>query len=477
MPTDSLDPFQLEVIDFINHADTPGRAIYADPVGARKTGTTLSWLADNPDLKKALIVAPRAVHGHWFREALRFYPQLEVRTTRPGAAAETRRRLAILDAETPGHAAYITTYESMKADVEYLRRKGMFDTVIFDEGHRLKGRRTEVALSANLVTLRPECQVIATGTPVLNNADELWQYLHMLDRNKYPSFKRWVEEHFDVEYTSFHGKLARPVRVVGDMLPGHEQILRWQLAGVMIQREIGELFPGEAWVEEPEHIVIDVDLSAAERKAYDQLVKHQWVGLDNMTVTAANRLALSTRLQQLSSDWGTIDATLEAGTKVKAAAELIGDLARHETVVAFAKYQETCRRLADAVSAKGYNVALWTGDQSEEQHEATRRAYALGEVDVVVGTLASLGEGVDGFQYRGSSIVMLDRGWTPASNDQPIGRRRRSGQTRRVFVYHVMGRNTIDATVVAACLRKENVTSLIADRPLKDTIYGTGVTL
>jgi superfamily II DNA or RNA helicase len=311
---------------------------------------------------------------------------------------------------------------------------------------------------------------------VLNNADELWQYLHMVDRNTYPSFKRWVEEHFDVEYTSFHGKLARPVRVVGDILPGHEEILRWQLAGTMIQREIGELFPGEPWVEEPEHIVIDVDLSAAERKAYDQLVKHQWVGLDSMTVSASNRLALSTRLQQLSSDWGTIDATLPEGTKVKAGAEIIGDLARRETVVAFAKYTETVQRLADAVSAKGYSVRTWTGG-NEDEHEKIRVDYARGEVDVVVGTLASLGEGVDGFQYRGSSIVMLDRGWTPASNDQPIGRRRRSGQTKRVFVYHVMGRNTIDAIVVRACLRKENVASTISDRPLKDTIYGVGVEL
>lgn len=474
MPTPQLDSFQHEVISFINRADQPGRAIYADPVGARKTGTTLSWLADNPDLTKVLIVAPRAVHGHWVREAARFHPKLYVATTKPGTSAHNRRRLADFDSSTPVPCAYVTTYEGMKADEELLKRKGQFDTVIFDEAHRLKGRRTAVALSANAVTLRPECQVIATGTPVLNNADELWQYLHMLNRDKYPSFKRWVEEHFEVDYTDFHGKLSRPVRVVGDILPGHEQVLRWQLAGVMIQREIGELFPGEAWVEEPEHIVIDVDLSAEERKAYDQLVKHQWTGLSSMTVTASNVLVLNTRLQQLSSDWGTLDATLEAGTKVKAAAELIGDLARRETVIAFAKYKETVSRLALAVQAKGYNVRIWTGD-NEDEHEDIQRAYALGEVDVVVGTLASLGEGVDGFQYRGSSIVMLDRGWTPASNEQPIGRRRRSGQTKRVFVYHVMGRNTIDATVVAACLKKENVAALIADRPLKDSIYGTGV--
>ena len=39
----ALDTFQHESLDFLDHAR--GRAVLADPMGARKTGTTLSWLA------------------------------------------------------------------------------------------------------------------------------------------------------------------------------------------------------------------------------------------------------------------------------------------------------------------------------------------------------------------------------------------------------------------------------------------------
>ena len=96
---------------------------------------------------------------------------------------------------------------------------------------------------------------------------------------------------------------------------------------------------------------------------------------------------------------------------------------------------------------------------------------------VVVGTIAALGTGVDGLQRHGSSVVMLDRDWTPAINDQCIGRRRRSGQTEQVSVHHIVAEGTIDIAVMLACLNKTNVVETLADRPLLDVIYGRGFTL
>ena len=470
--TPTLDPFQHEVLDFLDASS--GRAIYADPVGARKTGTTLSWL-NRAGVGRTLIVAPKTVHGHWAREAERFFPAADVWLD---ARTKEQRWADISDVahESITPTIYITTYDSMKIDEDRLKA-AKFGTVVFDEGHRLKGRRTAVALSANAVTLRPKHLIIVTGTPVLNHADELWQYLHMLNRKAYPSFDRWVREHFEVYDTTFHGKLPRAIRVVEEIKEGHEQILRWMLHDTMIQREIGELFPGAPWTVEPEHVVIDVELTPGERRAYDKLVKHQWADIEGTTVQTTNKLALTTRLRQLSSDWGTLDSSLDDGAKVVAAAELIGDLARRETIVAFTDYKATAQRLVARLTKLGLQARTWTGDDGSESHEAVLRDYASGLVDVIVGTIASLGEGVDGLQHRGSSVVMLDRSWVPALNEQAIGRRRRSGQRERVTVYHVMARNTIDTAVVEACLRKENVVELLHDRPLKDTIYGKGIAL
>jgi SNF2 family DNA or RNA helicase len=468
----TLDPFQHEVVSFMDV--TAGRCIYADDVGGRKTGTTLTWLSQQTDLPRTLVVAPKAVHGHWRREAARFFPAAEVGM--PGRTREDRHIGYDLVRGATDPVIQLTTYESMKLDEDKIIRAN-FQTVVFDEGHVLKGRRTAVALTANKLAHRAECCLVVTGTPIMNHADETWQYLHMLWPKQYPSFKTWVEANFHVEYTTFHGKLPRPVRVVHDLLPERVTAVRAQLAKVSIQRQISDLFPGEVWTQEPEHTVIDVTMRPAEKKAYDRLVKHGWGMVGDVEIATDNKLALWTRLRQLSSDMGTIDSASADGSKVAAAAELIENLARRESIVAFTGYRETAHRLAARLNEGWLKAAAYTGELTEGEREDLVARFGSGDLDVLVGTLAALGTGVDGLQVNGSTVVFLDRDWNPAVNAQAVGRRRRSGQRERVSVYHLMYDGTIDVAVVQACLDKTNVIETLADRPLSDVIYGRGFKL
>lgn len=470
MVAPKLDWFQTDAIRFMGEAE--GRVILADAMGGRKTGTTLSYLCGIRP-QAALIVAPKAVHGHWVREANRFWPEA-LPVIGAGTKGVRKRRLTFRAAHIAGSLFYITPYESMKADESEILAVG-FDTVVFDEGHRLKGRRTQVALCANAVTRNARQIIIATGTPVLNHAEELWQYLHMLDPKGYKSFWKWADEHFVITMQQYRGA-RQVVRQIEDFKPGHEQIVREEIAPYLIQREIHELFPDAAWVAEPEHVVIPVDLSPRERKVYNDLVKRGWSSSE-LDVQAPSKITLSTRLQQLSSDWGTLDDSMEDGAKVVAATELISDLVRNDQVVVFTKFKATADRLMMALWKKGViiNAQPFHGDTSPEAKERLLAAFGSGKLKVIVGTLASLGEGVDGLQGKSATVIMLDRDWVPARNDQAIGRVRRSGQTKRVQVYHLMANDTIDVAVVSACLAKQNMIDYLANRPLRAAIYGQGI--
>lgn len=465
LPTEQLDAFQRDTLAFISRAH--GRCVIADPMGARKTGTTLAWLAAQ-DIHRTLIVAPSSVHGHWEREAARFYPDA---VAYHGTTAGERNNALICSQSDKHPTLYITTYESMKGDQQKLL-DAHFDTVVFDEGHKLKGRRTQVALAANQFAKRSRCCIIVTGTPVVNHAAELWQYLHMLLPQRYPAFWKWAETHFKIELRNFRGNRF-PVRIIHGFRPGHEDIVRNQIEGIFIQRPIEELFPGQAWTLEPEHVEIAVELSSAERKAYDKLVKFKWSLIEGHEITTRNSLDLTTRLTQLVSEWGTLGAD-EDGTKVKATTELVTNLVEEheEPVVIFCKYKETVRRLWLALADKHVTAGWFTGDASPEERDEIVARFQDKSIDVLIGTLDSLSEGVDGLQHRCSTAVFVDRHWTPAKNDQAIGRLRRSGQLRIVTVYHVFAEGTIDATITAACLRKANVVEMLAGRPLKDAIYG-----
>lgn len=460
-----LDQFQLDALSFLDHAG--GRAVLADPMGARKTGTTLSWLERTEQVMRTLVVAPASVHGHWAREAARFAPTFDVFV---GRGTRAQRHAAFDGAANAFPSLYITTYESLKEDQHRIVEAG-FETVVFDEGHRLKGRRTQVALCANGVVKRATRIIIVTGTPVLNHAAELWQYLHMLAPRVYPAFWSWAEENYRIEIKNFRGNRF-PTRIIHDFLPGREEVVRNQIAPFFLQRDIADLFPSTPWIEEPDHVEVEVVLSPAERKAYASLVKHKWAMVDGEEITTKNSLDLTTRLTQLTSDWGVFGAET-AGTKTKATVELVLDLLeRDEQVVVFCKYKATVKAIQDKLVSKHVTALAYHGDIDPHDRDVAVTAFGNGKCSVLIGTLDSLSEGVDGLQHAGRTVVMVDRHWTPAKNDQAIGRLRRSGQTRQVQVFHVFAKDTIDATVTAACLRKTNVIELLRGRPPTDAIYG-----
>ena len=394
---------------------TGGRVIYADDMGGRKTATTLTWLADHK-VNRTLVVAPRSVHGHWAREAARFYPEAVVYT---GTGTKTHRQAELLRASY-GESVYITTYESMKGDADRLTG---FNAVVFDEAHRLKGRRTAVALTANNVTKHAQHLFLLTGTPVINGAEELWQYLHMLAPSQYRSFWSWAEEHFVIEIRMFKGNRF-PTRIIHGFKGGHDHIVRQQAARWLIQRDIAELFPGEVWTQEAEHIVYPVQLTPKERKAYNALVKHQWANIEGVVLETGNALALSTRLRQLASDWGSLSTDIaDDGAKVVAAAERARDLldSSEKNLVIFTAYQETANRTVRRLRSLGVTAQPWHGGVDLALREESLLDFKAGKLQVIVGTLASLGEGVDGLQYGGARIVMIDRDWTDAKNQQAIG--------------------------------------------------------
>jgi SNF2 family DNA or RNA helicase len=459
-----LDQFQLYTLAFLDKAG--GRAVIADPMGSRKTGTILTWLSSAP-CGRVLVVAPTSVHRHWAREAERFYPEATV-----AIGQGAKRHKALTEVMTGAHPLYITTYESHKLDQDDLL--GQFDTVVYDEAHRLKGRTTQVAKIANYFARNCRNVICATGTPVLNHASELWQYLHMLAPKEYPAFWKWVDEHFEIEFAHFQGRMGPETKIIKGIKPSMEVALREQIAPYFLQRDIAELYPDAAWIAEPEHVRIEVKLNPMERKAYDNLVMRSWAITDNgVEITTSNAAVLNTRLEQMATEWGTLDDQLTIGSKSKTAVELVTDLLeRDEPVVVFCKYKQSVARIVDALRKRHVKAAAYTGDLTADLRDAAVQDFRTGKTDVLVGTLAALSEGVDGLQDRCSTIVMVDRWWTPGPNDQAIGRVRRSGQAKAVTVYHVFAEDTVDANVVQACLDKVNVIQVLRDKPLIDFIYG-----
>lgn len=455
--TDELRPYQNEAIDFMLDAE---RVILADPPGVGKTATAAVWAAETGRLK-TLFVVPRAVRLHWQREIERWIGE--------GAViydGTSKQREKILAAKPEW---VITHYERFRIDYESFMDEG-FATIVFDEAHRLKNRKAQVTKAAYKVTRRVPSVALLTGTPILNRAEELWSLLHILAPKTYTSFWRWAGEHFDVTQEWLSGRM---VYRVGELREGHAETLRDANAGILLQRPIEQLLPDLPDVQES---VIEVELGPAERREYDRLVKFGWADLPDGTVlSASNVLALSTRLRQFTSDWTALcDGIDELGSpsaKVAAAVEVITDL-EPEQVVVLTAFKHTARAVGRALGKAGISTRLHTGDQPSKFREAALRDFQRGDARVIIGTIATMGEGVDGLQCA-RHILFMDRDWTPARNEQALGRVRRSGQTAtKVVAWRIVARDTIDQTIEAALASKQSVIDSLKGKSLSEIVGG-----
>jgi SNF2 family DNA or RNA helicase len=340
----------------------------------------------------------------------------------------------------------VLNHELLRRDIDDLLNI-KWQALVVDEAHRLKGRNTGVALAAGKIAWRAQGVALLTGTPVLNDAYEVWPLLHIVRPKQYRSFWKWVNEHFHVELTTFHGKLPRAIRVITNMKPGHDELIKAELAEVMIARP--NLLPH---VPVRAHIV-PVELNENERRAYENIDAHGWAHIGGELVEASTPLTKMTRLRQLASEWSTFSEDVEAGTKVTAALELLNE--QPDRVVILTAYKATAR----ALYAQLYpgNTGMFTGDESKKQRAQALREFGEGRTNCIIGTIAAMGEGVDGLQVA-SKMIRLERDWTPARNTQAIGRILRDGQlAEAVDVWDIVAADTVDQEVAEMLARKADI--------------------
>lgn len=437
---DDLRDYQHQVLEFAEGA--ADRFVYADAAGSGKTPTSCVWLDDsNHRSLPSLVVAPESVCDQWLAQ-IEEWTGLRPVSLR-GTPAARKDAFTALD---PYDIA-VTNYELLRKDQDALAGQS-WASCVFDEAHRLKGRSNQVARAAR--RLKPSRIACLTGTPLLNTADELWMQLHLCRPKEYRSFWAWARLHFYVEMTTHYGKVGRPVPDIVGIREGHAELIRAEAEHCMIWRSIDELLPGLPVVETT---IVPVQLGEAERKLYDDVFKKGWGRHNEHRVTTVNAVSKMTRLRQLASDWngvmhggdGPYIATPERpGAKVSKAVELL--TGRTDQTVVLTAYKQSARLVLDQIPG----AVAYTGDETKKERQRAVDAFKAGDAPAIIGTIAALGEGVDGLQVA-HRMLRLDRDWTPARNDQVIGRVRRSGQlAARLLVDDIVAEDTVDQRVAEA---------------------------
>jgi SNF2 family DNA or RNA helicase len=412
---DALRPYQRVGMRFLEDRDA---ALLADEMGLGKTIQAImavrAVLSQGASLR-ALIVTPASLRLNWLREFRTWAPNLTVRLVL-GSAADRRAHYVL---PIP---VLITSYEQLRTDVHAMPAELRFSVTVLDEAQRIKNVDSSTSLGVRL--LRRERAWALTGTPLENTPTDIaaiFQYL-------------------------------RP-GTVADGMSRTEMIDAVQ--GFMLRRTKDEVL-GEL----PPIIVQEVplELSGQQRQRYEELWSHRHDRRGEANEGAADTLALITNLKQLCN----FDSSTGESVKLEALRVVCENLtAPQDKLLVFSQYVSSLRLLQAKL---GIQTLMYHGQLTELERESVIDEFRSRPGPIAL--LMSLRAGAVGLNLQeASTIVLFDRWWNPAVEDQAVNRAHRFGRTRPLHVFRFIVTDSIEQRIEEVLTVKRELFDLYVNQP------------
>lgn len=402
-----------------------GRAMLGDEAGLGKTRQLL-MAAEG----RTLVIAPAMIldSGTWDAEVARWRPDLDV-TTVPYTS--------LCDRVKTGNGSGTKPLPVPRA--EY---RGHWDTVILDESHYIKGRKTTWTTAVEKVTKEADRVYLATGTPIPNWAHELFVPLKLVypsdakPKRKYGSYWRWVKEWFAVEPNAWNPNSLD----IGDLRPDRtwDEFHHNNLGDRFLQRLRDQVLTDLPPLTGP--IPWKVRMTPSQRRVYTALKKNFIADTDNGSIVAWSKSGLAVKLAKVATGLEIEDPGLRGSGKLDALRDILRDRAQPTFVVAH--FRETVRACVRVAEELGLRTVSVDGGTRPAHRKAAVQDFQDGLADVFVGTIETVAEGIT--LTRADCVIRVERSWRPSKNEQVIRRIHRIGQDRPVTAIDLITERSLD---------------------------------
>ena len=427
-----LRPYQRDALAWFGFLRQFGfGGCLADEMGLGKTVMVLAALdARRLDRKRSrqpsqpsLVVVPRSLIFNWQQEAARFAPELRVLDYTGGGRRDATDSLASYD-------VVLTTYGTLRRDIGELKEIA-FDYAILDEAQAIKNASTSAAKSARLLQAR--YRLALSGTPVENHLGELWSLFEFLNPGVLGSASLFAASSAngspDDDSLSLLARGLRPF------------ILR--RTKDLVAREL------PARTEQ----TLYCDLEPPQRAIYDELRNHYRTAVlgsidrDGLGKSKIQILEALLRLRQAACHPGLIDKSRTADPCAKfdmlvpRLQELVED---GRQVLVFSQFTTLLGVLRTRLDEAGLKYEYLDGRTRDREVRVAR--FQQGEVPLFLVSLKAGGLGLN--LTAAEYVFLLDPWWNPAVEAQAIDRAHRIGQTRPVFAFRLIARDTVEEKVL-----------------------------
>lgn len=414
----------------------------ADDMGLGKTVQFIAMLLQHKlNHKKTaptLIVVPRSLIFNWKAECNRFGPKLRV-------LEYTGMDRVTLRSEFESHDVILTTYGTVRRDITTLKDV-QFDYVVLDEAQTIKNPSSQIARASRL--LRAKHRLALSGTPIENNAGDLWSIFEFLNPGMLGRSSAFRNHVSDPDSEDSRQLVARGLRPF---------ILR------RTKKQVASELPDR--LEE----TIYCDMDTEQRRLYDELRVHYRESLlgavqkDGLAKSKMHVLEALLRLRQAACH----PALLSRGDEEEAYAKLefliphLKELVAegHKSLV-FSQFTSMLSIVRQHLDAAEIEYEYLDGQTRDRERRVTR----FQEDDECKVFLISLKAGGLGLNLTAADYVfLLDPWWNPAVEAQAIDRAHRVGQTRTVFAYRMICRDTVEEKIAELQKKKRDLADAILD--------------
>lgn len=445
----TLRPYQQKGFEWMKLlASVNAGACLADDMGLGKTLQTICFITDrldNTPASMALIVCPASLIYNWQSEIEKFAPHLRCLVHHGG-----QRQLDNISAATTD--VCITSYGTLRSDIEALSAIP-FEVAVIDESHNIKSPAAQITKAVN--QLQSNCRVALSGTPVMNNTFDLYSQLEFLLPGMFGSrefFKREYADAIDKDHNEekiwLLQKLTAPFilrrtkkQVAKDLPEKTESVLWCNMS--MAQKDLYEGIKGQI----KDNLFTDIKTNGLGKTKLAVLQ-----GIMKLKQICSSPLLLPAEEQS---------TTLSAKTDLLL--EELGNLGKNKVLV-FSQFAQMLKLLADTFTQKGISFYLLDGSTPAKQR-AQLVADFQQEDNTTQVFLISLMAGNTGLTLTAADYVFLfDPWWNNAVQQQAIDRTHRIGQTKNVFAYKMICKDTIEEKIMQLQLSKKELSdNLIGD--------------
>lgn len=445
-----LRPYQVAGFQWLAYLEkVKWGGLLADDMGLGKTVQTLTFLqyykTKNQGIH-ALVICPTSLLYNWENEIRKFAPQLTY-LIHHGSSRTLKYT------ELSGYDIIISTYGTLRSDAE-LFAKNEVDYIVLDESQTIKNPNSKVAKAAQFIPARN--RIALSGTPMQNNTFDLYSQMNFLNPGMLGNkeffkeqFAKPVDKFQDQETKDHLRKLVYPFMLrrtkeqVADDLPDKTDITLYCEMGPQ-QRAIYEAY---------KNMYRSRILGSIEQQGIE---KSQFAILQGLM--KLRQICDSPAILRDEQKFDNHSAKLDELTR-----ELEENTGEHKVLI-FSQFLGMLALIREKLKQHQIPFQYFDGSYTAIQREQAINEFQNNQACRVF--LISLKAGGMGLNLTAADYVyIVDPWWNPAVEQQAIDRTHRIGQTKNIFAYRMICKDTVEEKIM---LLKEKKNSLVKDIISKD---------